>query len=125
MAIPRGVGLTRRRTFTGVGRYPGTLQTVSAELNAAATDYVLHADTPPPAAPLLETLESMLRASPKPLTRQELLALWPTPAPRPETLWRILTRGVEGGLFTISGTGTKTDPFRYAIRNEDMKRVPR
>ena len=39
--IPRGVNMTRRRTFTGVGRYPETLQTATAELNPAGTDYVL------------------------------------------------------------------------------------
>ena len=35
MTIPRGLGETRRRTFTGVGRYPDTLQSATAELNAA------------------------------------------------------------------------------------------
>src|SRR5204863_6078936 len=41
MAMPRGLGGTRRRTFTGVGRYPDTLQSATAELNPEGTDYVL------------------------------------------------------------------------------------
>src|SRR5206468_1640876 len=82
MEIPRGLGVTRRRTFTGVGRYPGTLQTATAELNPEGTDYVLLPDIPPPHPPLLATLQTLLSESPTPLTRQELLARWPGDAPR-------------------------------------------
>jgi hypothetical protein len=32
MSRPRGQGPIRRRCFQGVGRYPGTLQTATAEL---------------------------------------------------------------------------------------------
>jgi hypothetical protein len=115
MAIPRGAAPPRRRTFTGVGRYPGTLEAVSAELNAAGTDYrVLPAGTPP-CPPLFATLEALLRGSPLPLTRRELLARWPGPPPRPDTLWRALARGVERGLFTVRGAGTRNDPLRYGL----------
>ena len=49
MAVPRGVAPpTRRRTFSGVGRYPGTLGAVSAELNAEGTNYRVLAGGPPP-----------------------------------------------------------------------------
>jgi hypothetical protein len=115
MAIPRGVGKTRRRNFTGVGRYPGTLQAASAELNAEGTDYVLLPDSPAPQPPLLPTLQTLLTESATPLTRRELLARWPGEAPRQDTLWRALARGVELGLFVVSGTGTKTDAFRYGV----------
>jgi hypothetical protein len=115
MTIPRGDGVTRRRTFTGVGRYPGTLQTATAELNPEGTDYVLLADSPPPHPPLLATLQTLLTESATPLTRRELLERWPGTAPRPDTLWRTLARGVELCLFIVSGTGTKTDAFRYGI----------
>jgi hypothetical protein len=118
MAIPRGSAPTRRRTFTGVGRYPGTLEAVSAELNSEGTDYrVLPAGTPP-CPPLFATLEALLRASPVPLTRQELLARWPEPAPRPDTLWRALARGVERGLFIVQGAGTRTDALRYGLAGQ-------
>ena len=115
MAIPRGLGPTRRRTFTGVGRYPGTLGTVSAELNAEGTDYLLLPDGAPPCAPLLATLEALLGASPVPLTCRELLARWPNSPPRADSLWRALARGVERGLFIVEGAGTKTDAFRYGL----------
>ena len=115
MEIPRGLGLTRRRTFTGVGRYPGTLQTATAELNPEGTDYVLLPASLPPRPPLLATLQTLLSESPTPLTRRELLARWPGDAPREDTLWRTLARGCERGLFVRSGTGTKTDAFRYGV----------
>jgi AAA domain len=118
MAIPRGLGPTRRRTFAGVGRYPGTLEAVSAELNAEGTDYRVLPGGSAPVPPLFATLEALLRASPVPLTRQELLARWPEPAPRPDTLWRVLTRGVERGLFTVRGAGTKTDALRYGLAGQ-------
>src|SRR5213078_1016422 len=54
--VPPGDRFTRRRHFSGVGRYPGTLQHVAAELNPEGTDYLLLADGPPEAAlpPALE-----------------------------------------------------------------------
>ena len=118
MAIPRGAAPTRRRTFTGVGRYPGTLQAVSAELNPEGTDYLVLPGGTPPCPPLFATLEALLRASPVPLTRQELLARWPEPAPRPDTLWRALTRGVGRGLFIVRGAGTRADALRYGLAGQ-------
>ncbi len=115
MEIPRGLGVTRRRTFTGVGRYPDTLPSATAELNPEGTDYVLLPDSPEPHAPLLGTLQTLLSDSPTPLTRRELLARWPGEAPREDTLWRTLTRGCERGLFVRSGEGTRTEPFRYGV----------
>jgi hypothetical protein len=115
MAIPRGSGPTRRRSFTGVGRYPDTLPAVDAELNAGGTDYVLLPGSTPPNLPLLATLQALLQASPELLTHRELLARWPDPAPRPDSLWRTLARGVERGVFLVRGTGTRIDPFRYGL----------
>lgn len=115
MAIPRGSAPTRRRSFTGVGRYPGTLGAVSAELNSEGTDYRVLPGGAPPCPPLLATLEALLGASPVPLTRRQLLARWPQSAPRADTLWRALARGVERGLFMVRGSGTKTDALRYGL----------
>jgi hypothetical protein len=116
MKVPRSPTPTRRRIFTGAGRYPGTLETVTADLNAEGTDYAPLPDSPPPPPPLLTTLQTLLCESPTPLTRQELLARWPAPVPRPDTLWRTLSRGCQLGMFIRSSTGTKTDAFRYALR---------
>jgi hypothetical protein len=113
MKIPRNEGPTRRRTITGVGRYPETLQKANAELNAAGTDYVLLPDTPAPHPPVLTTLQKLLSESPDPLTHRELLARRPGPPPHEGSLWRTIGRGVEMGLFTVEGKGTKTEPFRF------------
>ena len=91
---------------------------VSAELNAEGTDYRVVPGGSPPGPPLFATLEALLRASPVPLTRRELLARWPEPAPRPDTLWRALTQGVERGLFIVRGAGTRTDALRYGLAGQ-------
>jgi hypothetical protein len=121
-----GAGLegTRRRLFTGVGRYPETLPGVAAELNPDGSDYVLVEDSPPPHRLLLPTLQTLLRESATPLSRREILARWPGAAPREDTLWRTLTRGCETGLFARSGTGTKTDAFRYALARQGEQAEP-
>jgi hypothetical protein len=119
MQVPPGERSARHRHFHGVGRYPGTLQHVAAELNAEGTDYVLLADGPPEAAsaPALERLRQLLSQSPTPLTRQEILARWPQ-GERPlhvDSLWRCLTRGCEAGLFVRTGEGNKAEAFRNGL----------
>lgn len=115
MTIPRSAGNTptRRRTFTGVGRYPETMQSMTADLNAEGTDYVASPDKPAASAPLLPTLQSLLAASAEPLTHREIMERWPGERPSPYSLWRCLARGVERGLFRGAGKGTKTEPFRF------------
>jgi hypothetical protein len=119
MQVPPGDGFTRRRHFHGVGRYPGTLRRVAAELNPEGTDYLLLADDLPEAGlgPALETVRQLLRQSPAPLTRQEILARWPEgePPPRADSLWRLLARGCELGLFVRNGAGNKAEAFRYGL----------
>ena len=119
MAIPRGTAPpTRRRIFTGVGRYPGTLDAVSAELNAEGTDYrVLPGDTPP-APPLFATLEALLRASPVPLTRRELLARWP--ATCPAARHALAGAGARRRTRPVHrpGRGTRTDALRYGLADQ-------
>jgi hypothetical protein len=115
MEKPRGAVETRCRAIRGVGRYPGTLQGVTAELNADGTDYVLGGERPASQPPLPDTLRTLLSESPTSLTGRELLARWPSEAPRQDTLLRALARGVELGLFERTGAGTKTEPFRYGV----------
>jgi hypothetical protein len=113
MAIPRGLGLTRRRTFTGVGRYPDTLQTATAELNAEGTDYLLLPDSPPPHPPLLATLQTLLAASPTPLTRRELLTRWPGDAPartRSGAPWRAASNAASS-----SPPAPAREPTRFSM----------
>jgi hypothetical protein len=119
MQVPPGDRFTRRRYFSGVGRYLGTLQHVAAELNSDGTDYVLLPDVLPEAAlaPALETLRQLLSQSPAPLTRQEIVARWPEsePPPRADSLWRTLTRGCELGILVRTGDGNKAEAFRYGL----------
>ncbi len=118
MQMPAGDRFTRRRHFCGVGRYPGTLQHVVAELNPEGTDYLVLAEGAPEAAitPALETLRQILGQSPTPPTRQEILARWPEgEPPRADSLWRTLTRGCEMGILVRTGAGTKAEAFRYGL----------
>jgi hypothetical protein len=119
MQVPPGDRFTRRRHFYGIGRYPGTLPHVAAELNPEGTDYLLLPDGPPEAAvaPALETVRQLLSQSPEPLTRQEILARWPEGErpPHPDSLWRTLARGCELGIFVRTGEGNKAEAFRYGL----------
>lgn len=118
MSIPRQSGdrPTRRRHFSAVGRYPDTLDSLTAELNLEGTNYIFSSDPPAAAAPLLlSTVQQLLGVSPTPLTREELRARWPGPPPREDSLGRTLTRATETGLLTRSGAGTKVDAFRYGL----------
>jgi hypothetical protein len=117
-ALPPGEPLTRRRHFHGVGRYPGTLQHVAAELNCEGTDYLMLPDAAPNAAvaPALISVRQILSQSPGPLTCQELLAHWPeSEPPRTDSLSRALTRGCELGILVRTGAGTRAESFRYAL----------
>jgi hypothetical protein len=91
---------------------------VTAELDSEGTDYRVLPGGTPPCPPLFATLAALLRASPVPLTRRELLARWPEPAPRADTLGRALARGVERGLFIVQGAGTRTDALRYGLASQ-------
>jgi AAA domain len=117
MQVPPGAPFTRRRHFHSVGRYPGTLQHIAAELNPEGTDYLVLPDEAPTAGLLaaLETLHRLLAESPAPLTRPEILARWPDgePPPRADSLWRMLARGCDLGLIVRSGAGNKAEAFRY------------
>lgn len=119
MRVPPGDPFTRRRDWVGVGRYPGTLQRVSAELNAEGTDYLLLPDAAagPAVAPMLATLQSLLRESPAPLSCQEIIAHWPAaePPPRSDSLMRSLRQACDLGLLVRTGSGTKFEAFRYAL----------
>jgi hypothetical protein len=119
MQIPPGNRFTRRRHFQGVGRYPGTLQHLAAELNPEGTDYLLLEAPPLTAAapPALEIVRQVLSQSPVPLTRQEILARWPEgdQPPRADSLWRCLMRGCEAGMLVRTGEGNKADAYRYGL----------
>jgi hypothetical protein len=115
--VPHGDRFCRRRCFESIGRYPGALERVTAELNPEGTDYVLVAEEPeqPTSLSGLETVRRILDESPEPLTRQEILDRWPESEPplRADSLWRVLARGCELGILVRTGAGTKVEAFRY------------
>lgn len=119
MQAPAGDRSSRRRAFYGVGRYPGTLEHVAAELNPEGTDYLLLPDDPAHEglSPTLDTVRRLLNESPEPLTRQEILDRWPDgeARPRADSLWRLLARGSEMGIFVRTGAGTRAEAFRDGV----------
>jgi hypothetical protein len=70
-----------------------------------------------PTSLVFDTLEQLIRESSEPITRLEMLARWPAnqTTPHPDSRTRCLTRACERGLITRTGTGSKSNPFRYSI----------
>lgn len=68
-----------------------------------------------------EQLRALLLQRAKPATRREILADWPDEARKPSsrTLWEWLIRAEAAKQITRLGAGTRTDPLRYRLRNED------
>jgi hypothetical protein len=117
MSVPRGCRSgTRRRTITGVGRYPGTLQDVSAQLNAEGTDYMPIGRQRSPSASMMPTVQAVLAADEAPLTHAEIIERWPGTPPHANSLWRVLAAGHKDGVFHIFGAGTKAEPYRFGLR---------
>ncbi len=101
MSCPSADRTSRRRHFSGVGRYPGMLQHAAAELNSAGTDYLLVADSPPGQMlnSALETLKRLLSQNSVPLARQEILNNWPEPG---TPLLPIVWAGVSCALANLA-----------------------
>jgi hypothetical protein len=105
----------RRRHLLAWSRHPQTPPALVIELTADGTNYTnLGSPTDTESAALETTLHDILTTAADKLTRDDILAFWPTP-PRPSavTVWRWLDRSVAAGRLRRSGTGHKTDPFRY------------
>jgi hypothetical protein len=65
--------------------------------------------------PLSAIAEALLASSPTPLTHQGLLARWPAPAPHPNSLHRTLAAAARAWRFTMTGNGTRSEPFRFGL----------
>jgi hypothetical protein len=115
---------TRGRRFFTLSRHAGTPRHFLFERTADATDYVRLADTPDDDFhEHWDALRIVLEDAPRKLTRQEILADWPTDFARPEigTLWRWLTRAVTCQLIASDGTGRKNSPFRYWLPQQEAE----
>jgi hypothetical protein len=70
-------------------------------------------------------IQSILDQAPDPLTRHQIHANWPTDLRRPTliTLYRWLQNALASNLVASHGTGRRTDPFRYALIEENVDDV--
>jgi hypothetical protein len=115
MRHPGGDPLTRRRRFLALSRHADTPRQLLLELNADGTDYVPVASADEDdLQSRWEPLRLVLMDAPQKLTREDILAEWPTDcdAPNATSLWRLLRRAVDRGLIACEGAGRRSDPFR-------------
>lgn len=118
MNVPRGCRTkTRRRVVTGIGRYPGTLQHIAAQLNADGTDYVPTRRPRTSNVSIMPTVQAVLAADEAPLTHAEIIERWPGTPPHANSLWRVLAAAQKAGVLHVVGDGTKTEPYRFGLPN--------
>jgi AAA domain len=117
MRHPGGDMFTRRRKLFGWSRYTQTPREMLIEISEDRTRYERLADGSEDFHTHWDAVRRVLGSAAGPLTRQQLVALWPTDSVRPHeaTLWRWLDRAVELGLVERVGKGTKGEPYRYGV----------
>ncbi len=113
-----------RRRLLGFSRFDATPRSLLFERNADAAGYTLVDQTFDD--DFLETwhaLQAVLEMSPMPLSRVEILQLWPKNAGQPKlsTLWHWLDVSHDRGLVQRAGAGTRIDPYRYSLPFSDAK----
>jgi AAA domain len=111
---------TRRRHLFGFSRFEETPRRLIAELNPTGTDYTVLGDDDicDDFSANWNTVAAILAAAPRPLMRQEVLVGWPEGrcVPHEATVWRWLRRAADLGLVVVTGGGTKSEPFRFALK---------
>jgi hypothetical protein len=116
MRRPGGSPLTRRRRLLTYSRHTETTRLLSIELDAEGTDYLVLPGSAEDGFPGgWPALRLVFEDAPQKLTREDILAEWPSDATKPSKmkLWRWLSRGVELGQIACEGSGHRTDPLRY------------
>jgi hypothetical protein len=126
----------RRRRLVGLSRHQETVPEQLLELNAAGTDYGIVSEAKPAAEDDFvagwRPLRLVLEDAPRKATRAEIEEEWPTDYPRPtaNTLWRWLERACAEDRVRRSGSGRRSDPYRYwlpereaAILADPMQRL--
>jgi hypothetical protein len=118
MRHPGGDPMTRRRRLQSLSRFTDTPRQLLLELNADATDYVVvseEGDHGNDFEAFADAFRMVLEDAPQKLTRDDILAEWPTDFNKPavSTLKRWLSRAVAVGELACEGTGRKSDPYRY------------
>lgn len=110
----------RQRRILGFSPFEETPRRLLVELNEARTDYEVQNegdDDPDHNSRDMQIIQGLLEAASEPLTRREILSLWPEDHPLPDdaTLWRWLDRAVKQGLLVQEGSGRRGSAFRYGV----------
>jgi hypothetical protein len=105
----------RRRRLRAYSRKDETPRLV-IELNAAGTDYVIHAaGADGPTIPGWPEVQAILAGAYAKMTHHEIVTQWPEDRdpPKRSTLYRQLRAATQEGLVCCDGTGARGDPYRY------------
>jgi len=125
LRVPPGDPSTFQRWLNGFSRYEETPRQILAEMHVTGTSYRVLSDNDvsDDFSANWDAIAAALASAATPLTRQDLLKYWPAnrSVPHPGTLWRWLQRAQELGLVEKSGTGTKSEPFRFRLRERGQK----
>jgi hypothetical protein len=121
MRHPGGDPGTRRRRLYGFCRFEATPRVTLMELNEAGTDYRVLDPSGDDFPDRWLKLRAILAQADQPLTRQQILSLWPEDAAPPSdaALYRWLTRATALGLLTHEGKGNRYEPHRYRLVEEE------
>lgn len=127
----RHVGAARpgtRRRLTVRARRPGAVDGLVYDWTPGTADFRAVPDDPESRfREDWEQVKALLAGRPRPVTHKELLADWPAdePAPSAGLLYDRLRRAAAAGLAERFGSGTKRDPFRFALPGRNrLSRLP-
>ncbi|QDU23506.1 AAA family ATPase [Urbifossiella limnaea] len=120
--VGRGGGGNRRR-LTSRSRRPGAVGELVYEWVPGTPEFrAVPTDEDAVFRENWEQVRAHLADRPAPATCPELLGDWPSEAaPAPTVLYRWLRRAVSAGLVVRTGSGTKTQPFRFALPRARQK----
>jgi len=113
----------RRRRLLGFSRHRATPRVLLMELNADGSSYTKLDDKPDDEFHAQWTVLNMiLQDASSEMTRVQIHENWPSDfmTPKVSTLWRYLDQAFDRGLIRRTGTGRKSDPYRYFLA-EKMK----
>jgi hypothetical protein len=114
----------RRRRLRAYSRFAATPSSWVIEWTADGSDYRgLGPSGEAEYAHGWPVLRQVLENAPGRLTRREILRRWPDSAAVPSkmTLWKWLSQAVKEGEVLQDGSGSKKEPFRYALPGMEEK----
>jgi hypothetical protein len=110
----------RNRVLTGYGRSDDTPVELVIELQADGLGYTAHGDRDALSAKEnRRIILELLPEDPPGITRDEIVAKWPTdkaPAPTKPKLLAELTQGLDDGVWSREGAGVKNNPHTFWAR---------